>query len=314
MITKPIAIFAFNRFYHFKKTVDSLINCEHSDETIVYFFLDAPLNYYDNSNFIKIKNYIDSINYFKEKIVICRDYNYGLRDNIISGINFVFEKYDAVIVLEDDLILSKDFLKYMNYCLNNYAENKNIWHVNGWSHPANKYNEILIYSHWKMNCWGWGTWRDRWQNFSINPAKLIKESSPEIIKKINMDGHSSNYSQITANFFKRKKTWAIFWQVIILNNGGECITPTYSFVDNIGFDNSGINSRSNNKVYNSSNLHCKVIFDETKINHLIEYNNEINNMLLSYYSLNRTPLIYKIIFKLELIIAKLLVKYEYIIR
>ena len=41
---------------------------------------------------------------------MAREENYGLRRNILNGINYMFENEDKLIVLEDDLVLSKHFL------------------------------------------------------------------------------------------------------------------------------------------------------------------------------------------------------------
>ncbi len=39
-----------------------------------------------------------------------------------------------------------------------------------------------------MNCWGWATWKDRWQKFERNPENLINEFSKEDIYRFNVDG------------------------------------------------------------------------------------------------------------------------------
>ena len=64
----------------------------------------------------------------KEKI-------FGTKKNIVNAINETFKKFNKIIVIEDDLILSKSFLYFMNFCLNNYKDKKKIWHINGWSYP-----------------------------------------------------------------------------------------------------------------------------------------------------------------------------------
>ena len=41
-----------------------------------------------------------------------------------------------------------------------------------------KKNDIFL---WRfMNCWGWATWRDRWQYFDKNPLYLLKTFNKNI--------------------------------------------------------------------------------------------------------------------------------------
>jgi hypothetical protein len=93
-------------------------------------------------------DYISDIN------VVTRPYKYGCRKNILNGVSEIFnKKYDAVIVLEDDLILSKEFLLEMNYLLGH--TNKNIGSVTG--HKIRNYLRPCSI--------GWGTWRSIWLRF-----------------------------------------------------------------------------------------------------------------------------------------------------
>ena len=71
-------------------------------------------------------------------MVTVRDKEFGLKRNIENGLDTVFELEETVICLEDDLIVSKYFLKYMNDCLNAFYNDKHVWHINGWSYPSNK--------------------------------------------------------------------------------------------------------------------------------------------------------------------------------
>ena len=60
----------------------------------------------------------------KNVTLIFRNKNFGLKKNITLGISEIISKYKRVIVLEDDLILSRNFLLYMNSGLNFYKKKK----------------------------------------------------------------------------------------------------------------------------------------------------------------------------------------------
>ena len=59
--------------------------------------------------------------------------------NIIGAVNYVLKNNSKIIVVEDDLILSKSFLVYMNHALEFIKNKKNIWHVSGWNYPITKF-------------------------------------------------------------------------------------------------------------------------------------------------------------------------------
>ena len=63
--------------------------------------------------------------------------NKGLSRNIISGLNLIFKKYKSAIILEDDLLINKNFLSYMNEGLKLF-EKKRIISVHAYTYPINK--------------------------------------------------------------------------------------------------------------------------------------------------------------------------------
>ena len=120
-----------------------------------------------------------------------------------------------------------------------------------------------------MNCWGWATWEDRWNNIFDNLNNKIVE---EQIKDFNFKNLlTTNYNQLTANENKKISTWAIFWYQTIFLNNGYCLMPSKSVVLNKGFENgehgtgnqNAIKKLSNNKI---SNFPKKSLFQ----NYLIE--------------------------------------------
>ena len=89
-----------------------------------------------------------------------------------------------------------------------------------------------------MNCWGWATWKNRWNFFEKNPKKLVKyfNNNFEKINKFNLNGKVNYFSQILRNKNRKINTWAVFWYAQIFINNGLCISPNVSLVNNNGFD------------------------------------------------------------------------------
>ena len=146
-----------------------------------------------------------------------------------------------IIVVEDDVITSNVFLNFMNDALDFYEDKKKVWHINGYNLVNNKNKKDLIFLWRFMSCWGWATWSDRWLNFEMNPELVIERFNDDMIYKFNLDGIADFWDQVIQNANREKKTWAIFWYSTIFLNDGICVSPWFSYVQNIGLDGSGIN-------------------------------------------------------------------------
>ena len=55
----------------------------------------------------------------------------GLYENITSGLNLIFKKKKTAIILEDDILVSKHFLRYMNDSLKFYKNNIKVGSICG---------------------------------------------------------------------------------------------------------------------------------------------------------------------------------------
>ena len=237
----PVAIFCYNRPEKLNNLVNSLKQSKESKETILYFFVDIPK---DGRNITteNILNFIDLIDGFKEIKVIVRNENFGLAKNILNGIDFVFQNNDTIICLEDDLVVSDNFLNYMNNSLSIYKEEKKVWHINGWTYPQIRIFKSKVVIGRLMNSWGWATWSDRWSNHTNRSKNLISSNNKKIRRRFNFFGLSNWEQQLIDNDRGKINSWAIFWYQTIFLNNGFTVYPTRSHVFNDGMDGSGTNS------------------------------------------------------------------------
>ena len=82
-----------------------------------------------------------------------RESNLGLANSLISGINEVFTKSTTAIILEDDIVVTKYFLNYMNKSLIEFKSNNNIFSITGYSFK-NKINSNDVYVFNRFMSWG----------------------------------------------------------------------------------------------------------------------------------------------------------------
>ncbi len=110
----PIVLFTYNRPWHTRQTVEALKKNEFSQESELFIFSDGWKSDEDKPKVLEVRKYLKSIDGFKKINIIERDRNWGLANNIIDGVTKIVNEYGKVIVLEDDLITSPYFLKFMN--------------------------------------------------------------------------------------------------------------------------------------------------------------------------------------------------------
>lgn len=247
----PIVLFTYNRLNSLKNCINSLKKNEFCDQSKIYIFSDGSKNYTDKSKIKNIRKYIKKIKGFKKKIIIQRKKNFGLAKNIIDGVTHVIKKEKKAIILEDDLIVNYSFLKFMNNSLDKFKKNKKIWHISGWNYNVKiKYNHDCYFTR-GMNCWGWGTWHDRWKHYEKNPTKILKSWNANKIKKFNFDNTINFYSQIKRNKNKQLDSWAIFWYAAIFTRNRLCLNPIKTLTQNLGVSKNATNTKSIEDIFNS---------------------------------------------------------------
>jgi len=252
----PIAFFAFNRPFHTLKTLKALSENELAKDTEIFAFIDGPRN---NSELHLIDNVEKIINSFSNKfknIMVSRsNKNLTAGTNIRNGITSVLTKNDTLIVLEDDVYVSKYFLDYMNKALQKYKYENEVWHINGFNFPINSILPQDTFFTRNMQFWGWGTWKDRWFRFkddalATDPFYLINEFSKKDIREFNLGlKYNLYWSMVLSNSDGRlPNTLDIFWYAFIFKNKGLCLSPAISMTRNIGHDGSGDNCPVDKKM------------------------------------------------------------------
>jgi hypothetical protein len=234
--TAPIALFTFNRINETKKTVFSLLNNHLSFHTELYIFSDGPRNDADIVKIKLVREYLRSVTGFKMIYFIENKQNQGLAKSIIYGVSEVLQKHDKVIVLEDDLITSPNFLDFMNQALSFYENDSNILSVSGYtldlpSLPGNK----DYYFGYRASSWGWGCWKDRWEKIDWEITDYDEFiNSKELTKKFNRGG--SDMTKMLKNHkYGLIDSWAIRFCYHQFKYDLKSVFPTTSKVQSIGF-------------------------------------------------------------------------------
>lgn len=277
----PVVIFTFNRLDHTKKTIESLMKNYLSKDTEVFIFSDGPRNKDEVIKVNEVRKYLDNIKGFKCLTIFKSDKNKGLANSVIQGVTEIIEKYNKIIVLEDDLITSKFFLKYMNDALEIYENRSDIWSISGYSPNINFPDEYKneVYLTGRGSSWGWATWKNRWISIDWEIRDYNKFKNNRRLKK-NFNNSGTDMSFMLEDQMKsRINSWAIRWCYNQFKQKKFTVYPIRSFVKNIGNDLSGTHTPVTNK-YN-------VILSESfiRINENVEVDVRITREFKNFYDL-----------------------------
>ena len=278
----PIILFVFNRPEHTHKTIESLKKNIQAVESELFVFSDGPRNQDDEADVKAVRSLIDAIDGFKKITIHKRNTNCGLAGSVIAGVSEVIGEFGKAIVLEDDLLFSPHFLKYMNETLVRYEDDPKVFSIGGYSPPLEMPEVYTEDSYLSYRCctWGWATWGDRWNKVDwdvkdfdsfINDNTLVElfnrggDDMSQILK-LQMDGKISS--------------WGIRWDYAHFKNNMHCFRPTYAIVGNIGNDGTGIHCGATDKYDVPINLQASFVFPESG---QLQLDDEVNRRFATFY-------------------------------
>lgn len=163
----------------------------------------------------------------------------SLDSQIIYGINKVFEQKDALIIIEDDCVISDDCIRFMERCLTQYRESRNVIDIGAYLEPIKVPEDYVL----PVIAAGipagqvWGTWKDRWDEFQEEFA-IIKKIGDAMQDKPMFGSFGYPIKKILTEYWMLG-TWDLWWSIYVLLKGGISVRPVGNKVFNIGFENPG---------------------------------------------------------------------------
>ena len=229
----PIILFTYRRAAHTRRCVESIKKSPLAAESELYIFSDAPKGNADLADVLAVRSYIKTITGFKNVVIEEAAENRGLANSVIYGVGKVLDKHGRAIVLEDDLVLSPNFLSYMNEALEMYKDEEDVININ--SHILSSpmtFNDNFLISF--ANSWGWATWKRGWNYFEPDAQKLlvkIKEQGRE--REFDMGYHFTR--MLREQCEGKINSWAIRWNASLFVNRKLSLNAGCPLVVNGGF-------------------------------------------------------------------------------
>lgn len=281
MKLSPIVLFVYNRPEHTQKTINALKRNKLAEESELFIFSDGEKTPSDKQKVQEVRKIINNINGFKNIKVFDYETNKGLANSVIDGVTKIISDYGKVIVLEDDLITSKNFLRYMNRTLNFYEDNKDIWSISGYNLPINIPDDYEhdVYLAYRAASWGWGTWKNRWDKIDWEIKDFDNFINDKSKQRLFNRGGSDMTRMLKNQINGEIDSWAIRWCYNQFKKNKYTIYPVKSKVKNIGMDGSG----THYKVSDKEQVKLDSGKSKVKFTNNLELNNKILTEFKKYY-------------------------------
>lgn len=162
-----VVVVAYNRLESVSRLLDSLSGAHYNQNVTLIISIDK-------SKTDVVEKYADGFEWkHGRKIVVKHETNLGLRKHILSIGNYLNE-YDAIVVLEDDLIVSPSFFNYTTATVKKYKDDDRVAGISLYSFSTdlqtgvpfvpdkNEYDAFLF-----QNAQSWGqVWmKKQWSDF-----------------------------------------------------------------------------------------------------------------------------------------------------
>jgi hypothetical protein len=151
-----ILVLCHRRTEHLQKVLDSLVNCANIENFTTVFVVQDPI-----PPVLKIVEAFPT----DKRVLTVDGSSYSspaqaINGNLFRGLNYVFWEMasDYVIVLEDDIVVSKDSLIYFTHVIHSFRGVRSFRGVNGFSMlvPPISLSNAFVKTHFGLG-WGWAT-------------------------------------------------------------------------------------------------------------------------------------------------------------
>jgi hypothetical protein len=248
----PICIFTYNRLRETTRSIKSLQQNYLASESELFIFSEnATGDEGDYEKTAEVRNYIHQVTGFKKITIRESKTHRGLANSIISGVDEILRQYGKVIVVEDDLVTSPNFLNFMNEGLSFYENNERIFSVSGYTFNLPSLREFPkdYYLGYRASSWGWGSWVDRWSriDWEVKDYSQFRRNWLQQFKF--MKGGINMPYMLNNQMTNRVDSWAIRWCYHQFKFNLLTVFPSKSKVVNIGFGEAATNTKENRVSY-----------------------------------------------------------------
>lgn len=180
---------------------------------------------------------LDMIDWDCEIKTLFRDENLGCAKAVNGALNWFFDNEEYGIIIEDDVVVGKDFFKFCEVLLPRYKNDSRIMEISAMNYGSRKDNQVSYVYSQCFHCWGWATWKRAWKRMDMSMEYFNKISISYLTKRLGIFRGIMMYQYFKKGYqnIDTFNSWATRWYLSIIYYDGLVICPIKNLVKNIGF-------------------------------------------------------------------------------
>ena len=235
-MSAPVAVLMFNRPDLTEKTLARIAD---SRPSALYLIADGPRPDVpeDAPLCSEVREIAQSMDWDCPVYCNFADTNMGLRERVISGLDWVFDSEERAIVVEDDCFADNSFFPFCTELLDRFTADPRIGIISGNNFLAGKkVSDDSYFFSSDVRIWGWATWARVWKDFRANGAERVwsRSEAREISSRLDAPNRRRSLRRM-AQISHTLDTWDVAFVLHCLSKGYLNVVPRVNLVSNVGF-------------------------------------------------------------------------------
>ncbi|MES1224681.1 MAG: methyltransferase, TIGR04325 family [Bacteroidota bacterium] len=247
MTLAPIVIFVYNRPKFTRQTLEALSQNELASESDLFIYADGPKENASQKDIDRIKEVrtlLREKKWCRSVTIIESEKNKGLAASVINGVTEIVNKFGKIIVVEDDVITSRYFLRFMNEALNKYENESKVLSTGSWNYYFPCTYSDTFFTHLPDTI-AWATWKRAWDMFESDSKLLLHKLKEEkLLDYFNLNGNFDYEGMLKKQIENKVSSWAIRWTAVAVLQKTLTLYPSRSLSKHIGFGNDSTHVKS----------------------------------------------------------------------
>jgi hypothetical protein len=233
----PVVLVMFNRPKHTRAVFDQIAAIRPKE---LFVIADGPRpdRPDDVAKCRESRAVLDRVDWHCDLHTNFSDSNLGCRRRVSSGLDWVFDRVDRAVIVEDDCVPDPSFFPFCAELLDLYQDEPRVRTISGtnflfgkartrWSYHFSSYHSI----------WGWATWRRSWQRVDMAMRQWPQVRDEGWIG--DMVGGNRKWAKFWAIRFDRvyegrTDSWAYPYLFSCWLDDSLAVTPNWNLVSNTG--------------------------------------------------------------------------------
>ena len=246
----PVALFIYNRPETTRAVFDRIAEARPSR---LYVVADGPKDDVpeDPERCRRAREVVD-VDWDCEVFWNTADSNLGLKQRTVTGLDWVFDREEQIIFLEDDVVPSDSCFRFLSEMLDRYREDNRVMNVTGYNRLGTWKDDVQDYHFsYYPAVWGSGMWRRVWKQYDPEMALWDSRKVRERIRDVLAD--NDQFEHRKHQYQKARcgdlDSWSIPYGFMTLRNSGLSVVPSRNLVTNIGYGERATHTTRNDPEY-----------------------------------------------------------------